>query len=378
MDWDGALRDRAGPFAEAARRFVGDEACPKGTQGIAYLRRRIDRFWDIEEPSEELEATFIEGAGSLLSLLLLERLEGHHVRANETHRLRLGRYGMFDPLGTIEAILASDDPHGELRRSLRRAEAEARDDGPVSRVFVALETALRETTFRIAAVEGTKVRLSEGLEVDLSRAIRATEDQGPAAVAQAVHRLIAVLPGGEGLVSDFASVRDRILPRLVSKTFAQDLEARLSTTALALRPLGTDVQVAFVEHETSRARYIKASELTHWALDEDALFAHAVTRLSRIERPLRYDIEDGIFMARTGDGLDSSRLLLPSLREVLQDALGGSALVAVPHRDTLLAAREAHADALSKFAEDAAARAPHRISTELFRVDDEGLRPVRL
>ena len=75
-------------------------------------------------------------------------------------------------------------------------------------------------------------------------------------------------------------------------------------------------------------------------------------------------------VARTGDGLDSARLLLPTLTAVLRHDLGDAFLLAAPHRDTLLAAPDTDAGRalLLARAADLAARAPHAICDQPFRM----------
>jgi uncharacterized protein YtpQ (UPF0354 family) len=80
-------------------------------------------------------------------------------------------------------------------------------------------------------------------------------------------------------------------------------------------------------------------------------------------------------MARTGDGLDSSRLLLPALRALIAAELGSPFAAAVPHRDALLACSLAPGggvDALRIRARNEAERARHAISGQLFVVREAG------
>ncbi|MEZ4335273.1 MAG: hypothetical protein R3B82_01480 [Sandaracinaceae bacterium] len=91
------------------------------------------------------------------------------------------------------------------------------------------------------------------------------------------------------------------------------------------------------------------------------------------------DTEGGpIVFARTGDGLDAARILLPTLHAVLAPELGDAFLAAIPHRDVLLACADTPRlrEALLARARDDAARAPHRITDRLFRVDADRLAPA--
>jgi len=84
-----------------------------------------------------------------------------------------------------------------------------------------------------------------------------------------------------------------------------------------------------------------------------------------------------LVVARTGDGLDAARLLLPTLPDVLRPELGDAVVAAIPHRDVLYACPRADApiEALAARAADASARAPHPITARLFDLSPRGLSP---
>ncbi len=83
-----------------------------------------------------------------------------------------------------------------------------------------------------------------------------------------------------------------------------------------------------------------------------------------------------LVVARSGDGLDGARLLLPTLHSVLAPELGSPFVAAAPHRDALWACAcepESLRAALAHRVREDAARAPHRIGDELFLVAHRGL-----
>jgi hypothetical protein len=177
-----------------------------------------------------------------------------------------------------------------------------------------------------------------------------------------------------------------VLPRLVPAGF----DAGPSAPPLCLTPLLLDraqgdgtasgIAVALVLPYTERARYLRADEPASWQRSADEVRARAVANLAARSAKAnftRVETATGpLVIARTGDGLDAARLLLPGLREVLAAALGSPCAVAVPHRDTLLACAAASTaiDALTVRAGDEAARAPHRISDAVFVLAQDGLR----
>jgi len=83
-------------------------------------------------------------------------------------------------------------------------------------------------------------------------------------------------------------------------------------------------------------------------------------------------------VARSGDALDSARLVLPGLHGVLATELDPPFAVAVPHRDLLLAVSGADPEmleALARRVADEYARAPHRISPQILELGRRGPRP---
>ncbi|QQR89359.1 MAG: hypothetical protein IPJ88_14305 [Myxococcales bacterium] len=66
------------------------------------------------------------------------------------------------------------------------------------------------------------------------------------------------------------------------------------------------------------------------------------------------------------------RVLLPSIAQKAQNELGGDCVFSIPHRDTLLiapASSPSLCSAVLARANDAASRAPHRISSGLWKLN---------
>ena len=81
-----------------------------------------------------------------------------------------------------------------------------------------------------------------------------------------------------------------------------------------------------------------------------------------------------LYGARTGDGHDSARVLLPALHEELGARLGGAPVLGIPHRDAFFACADEPAlrDELARRTEHDAARAPHKLSARLYRLVGPG------
>jgi uncharacterized protein YtpQ (UPF0354 family) len=372
VSWLDAHRERAPALVEAALAFEPG-GFPPGAEGVRWLARAIDRFRAHPAPDDR---AFVEGAGACLGLLLLDHVGGGAlVRRGETTRLRLGRYGSVDLFGAIERVLDAGDSRSELAVRIREAEAEARGEGARSRVFSVFEAELEKSHPGLSIVDSSDdgVWLEGGIEVDLRRVVSATADLDRAAVVVQVARVLALVPSGAGASDAPGLPLEEIVPRLVARTFLDGFEAQ--GTHLASRPLTESIRVAYVIVFRDRARYLRADELTrHPDLPQIAL-----ANLASRSRAARFDwIESAngpLVVGCTGDGHDAARLLLPSLHDVLAPEIGSPFLVAIPHRDCLLAAPDGDDGrrAIGDRAQAAFARAPHAISLELLRVRPNGL-----
>lgn len=390
-EWIERLRPRCGALVPAAIAFVekhapGEAAAfPRGRDGLARLARALDEWLDggVDDDDERV----VEGAGALLGLLIVDHVgAGAHEQRDGVHRLRLGAHGFFDPFGAIDAALDADDPRACLAARVREAEAEARGEGPIARVVAALERRLGAERPELAIVDrfACTVSLAGGIEIDLVPLVRATADQPIPAVEQAVAKLLRILPGGAGGPAlEWSEVKSRLVPRLVGADFV----ARLGDLAkergrLFLAPIGHDVRLALLVDHGERARYLREDELAAWSVSADDARSVAIANLAARSARARFgklDTMHGpIVVARSGDGLDAARLLLPGLHDVLSPELGSPFVVAVPHRDTLLACPlhpPALVETLRARAQDDAARAPHRITPNLFVKTEGALLP---
>jgi len=395
-DWRDALRETCGALVDAAQQFASPPF-PRGPDGVRALAERVAAHSADEHANEEQDRVFVEGAGALLGLLLVEHAgSGALSRRDGVVRVRVGLRGFVDPFAIVESALDADRPLQSLREALRVAEAEARGDGPLARVLGAVEYRLAEVRVDLGVRERFEALLvlDDGTELDLRRIVDATRDQQQAAVNAAASKLVAMIPSGPGgdaasRVTRWEEICDRVLPRLVPAGF----DAGPSAPPLCLAPLLIDrvrgdgtasgIAVALVIPYTGRARYLRADEPASWELGADEVQARAVANLAARSAKANFTRVDtaagALVIARTGDGLDAARLLLPGLHDVLAAALGSPCAVAVPHRDTLLAcaAQSAAIDALAERARDEAARAPHRISDAVFVLAQDGLRARR-
>lgn len=365
----------------AARVFVESQRPPlpgTGGPGIRWLAAQVEDFIDRDTDGID-DDRFIEGAGALLGLLLLEHLGGRTREREGCHRVQIGRFGWFDPFGAIQQALDAEDPRGCLSECLSVAEREAADKGPISRVVHVFADALdrERPDLRIESQFELTVDLSNGASVDLHRLERVARGQDKDATTEAARRIVSMLPGAHPKEQvSWNEAATRLLPRLVSHAFLASLP---SEHTLYFDAVGNDVHLTLQIRYGTRARYVRRAEVDSWALEPEAARRRAIENLAAKSPWLRVErVTEEILRVRHGDGLDGARLLLPRLAARLA-RLGPTTWVgAAPHRDVLLLACSQAAKELSKRATDAVQRAPHPVSASLFEITHEGPRPWRL
>ncbi|MGB8223433.1 MAG: DUF1444 family protein [Polyangiales bacterium] len=378
-DWLNALEDVGGRLVPTARDFLDLQGRPPlgaGVQGIRWLAAQLEDFADRDTDASD-DDRFVEGAGALLGLLLIDHLGGRTRERDGCHRVQLGRFGWFDPFGAIHEVLDAEDPRRCLSEYLSVAEREAAENGPVSRVVRLFADALGRTRpdLDIESQFELTIELNNGASVDLARLERVARDQDDADAAEAARRIVSMLPGAHAQEeTSWNEAASRLLPRLVSASF---LRALPSEQSLYEDEVGNEVHLTLQLRYGTRARYVRNAEIDSWALQRAAARQLAIENLAAKSRSLRLDrITNAILRIRQGDGLDGARLLLPDLATRLARIETSTWLAAAPHRDVLLLASSDAAEELSRRAEDAMKRAPHPISSSVFAITPQGPRPL--
>lgn len=381
--WIDALASRSGPLLHAATLFTAHHGLepdpPRGVAGLGELSRLI-RGARASLESDEQTREFLEGAGAYLALLLLDHWQdASHTSHAGSHRLRLGSCGTFDPFAAVAHALDAEDAKRTLLAELQLAEREAEGVSPTARVVAEVRRALADRPE--ARVTGHFDRTlwvemhGARIEVDLGRIVEVTRGESEDLLRSAVSRLCASIGGDAGRSSElpWSVARNLLFPRLVGPSFASALPA--DSADLYLRSIGTDVWETLVVKTRERARYVRRLELEEWAKEgavprEQAL--HNLARASERARFLEHDTPHGpMVIAQSRDGLDAARLMLPGLHELLSRTLGSPFLVAVPHRDTLIAAPcepVELVDELKRRVGAAFRDAPHAISEQLWKM----------
>ncbi|GIW72959.1 MAG: hypothetical protein KatS3mg102_2501 [Planctomycetota bacterium] len=288
--------------------------------------------------------------------------------------------------GTLMAVVAVHlEPHRAMRHrpaveSLLASLRLAANPAPSPEEFIArlVELArLRYPARRIAAGEEGLTLVVDGARITLDDAYQAVLDgQRTAPVAyRGLLGAIAVLrPGGQRL----EEVEHRLLPVIKPRWWLERVDAQTRAADRLLRlPFPNDTALVFAVDYTAAMRFVTVEEAERWELPPKLMVRVARRNLQalRAELPLRGVLgqrgELRAVLIQAGDGYDAARILLPGLREKLREHLGEDFLVAVPHRDLLLAFTEHEPqvrEQLVEYVRQQARSRPHPITDRLFRL----------
>lgn len=381
--WMEALRHRAGPLLSAAddlQRWVGPDPFPEGRSGIRRLGELVDAFVFEDRFEDADEDRFIEGAGAMLGLLLIAHVGiGRHRERGTSHGIAIGTHGFFDPFRAVDASLDADRPSTELAKHIAIAEAEAAGEGTVARIHLALDASLSRSRTGRSVRDRFELNatLDDGTELELARFVAVSDDAS--ALEIALDRLVSWLERGPGDVQriDWADVEARVVPRLVSRRFVDELRETRSLT-ISYAPIAHDIGASLVLAYEGRLRFLRADEESSLAAAGNDARALAMRRLDESAGAVRWKAETigGIPCAigTRGDGLAATSILAPTVCRELETKLGRGFVVGVPHRDRLVATNDLDdAASLAAHVADEFRRAPHGVSPCLFRMTDAGL-----
>lgn len=379
VPWIDRVAQQAGPLTSVAQRFArahGLGLDSSAEDALVGLARTIERF------ETDDERAIVEGAGALFGVILIAHFDGRHRSRGPKHRCQLGSVAphiTFDPFAAIERVIDADNVRRELAHQVELAETEVRHEGPVSRVITELgaQLQLAGLPHRISDVFDTTAWLGPDIEVDLGRVIEATHEG--VSVQRAVRRIVESLSNAATQDAlPWSDARERILPRIVNASFLSTLPD--GGKRLCSEEIGPDIYATLALSYERRARYVRMTEIDRWGITTAAAKREALKRLaerSSDTRLGRIDTSSGsMVVAKTGDGLDSARVLLPGMFDLLRDELGSGFLIALPHRDTLIACAGEPQQLLvtvQQHAERESMRAPHAISDQLWRMTRPGV-----
>ncbi len=235
----------------------------------------------------------------------------------------------------------------------------------------------------IAVGEGRLVVERKGRlqHFDLAR-LAVAYRQAPAELDVLMSNLVSAVaaPPPERTLSDFERLRSRILPMLKPAGLIREAERR-GLPRPASRPFLGDLIVTYVIEEPQRLVYLNENHLERWTIGAQHLHEAALPNLQKrtVERArftISGDANQPLIVAASGDGFDATRILLPELLDNWQRHMPGTLLLAVPHRDLLLAFSNDDSDVVERIAAQVRrdAAGDNGLTDQLFCFSDGELR----
>lgn len=368
--------------ADAAAAFCNDFCkvplahWPSGGPGLRNLAALLEHLCEGIDEGQLSEDAVLEGAGALLAVLIADALSGTFVRSSDQVLLRIGAYGCFNPFDAVRRALDDDEPAGALRDEVALAEAEANGTGPHASVVKEVVSQVHaKTTFSFVSCDHAHVTFTDSLQITLAPLLRACAGEAAEVLSATVGRVVGSIPQSNGERQSWDEVAARLMPRLVSAAFMQQMQPR----GLVFVPLLADLHLAFVVEDGKMFRYLRDDEVP--APFKGSLSSRAVENLEARSSEVRvrsYGADPRAINPRFaplsqltyGDGFDASRLCLPALCRALCERFGADCALSVPHRDALLVAAGSQRELLKEATEDAFTRAPHALSRLLFEFVD--------
>lgn len=156
-----------------------------------------------------------------------------------------------------------------------------------------------------------------------------------------------------GIEGDFAANKDRILPQVVPPSLLEFCE-RDGRELAAVGFVG-ELSIAFVVDEPERYCYINQSVLDEWGVTSAQLLAAGLKNLERLSTEASCQQfgtgAQAMFAWETFDGYDASRILLGRELATLAGKVAGSLIIAIPHRDYMVAFGDADPDFVARVQE---------------------------
>ncbi len=192
--------------------------------------------------------------------------------------------------------------------------------------------------------------------------------------------MVELLRAAEGTpdrAGTFDELRDRILPMVIPENADQ------AYTHTVHQPLVSGLMVAYAIDSDRTITYIPREQFESWNVSEDDLHETAIENLvGRSQALSAHAAQDdreniNLILFQTGDGYDTSRIMLPTLHDRLREHLGSPFAAAIPTRDILLCFRnddETIALLREQIADDFR-RMPHQVTDRLLLVTADGIAP---
>jgi len=169
--------------------------------------------------------------------------------------------------------------------------------------------------------------------------------------------------------------QDRIVPVLKDKAWLEEINQSLKAEGNQKvmenvhEVYNEELVIAYAEDSPQSIRYLTPARLAELKLDSKDLRKLVCSNLERLLPTVDMQLEAGVYRIRAGGDYDASLLLLDSVWENSKLEVRGEIVAAIPARDFLIVTGSEDGEGLKvlmAIAEKVTAKAPYRLSTELF------------
>ncbi|HVT89045.1 MAG TPA: DUF1444 family protein [Tepidisphaeraceae bacterium] len=203
-------------------------------------------------------------------------------------------------------------------------------------------------------------------------------DRAKEMIEQWMLELVRASEGPPDLNSSFEELSDRLLPMILRED-----QAAAGPAPMVYQPLVAGLIVGYAIDGPRSLWYVTKPTLARWNVELDALHELALENLvGRSEAIAAQAAQDqdgnvNLILFQTLDGLDASRILLPTLHERLREHLGSPFVAGVPNRDILLCFRDepANVERLRQQIQTDFGQMPHPVTDRLLLVTPDGIAP---
>ena len=187
----------------------------------------------------------------------------------------------------------------------------------------------------------------------------------------------AILKGAAGAIADWKQIRESILFALEPNDYIESCDLRLPVSRRV------DRVPVLIDQRRGTWQWIMRDMLEGWGVSIDdvtkAAFANMASALA--SSTVEHKEIEGVTLGFFGTELPmkSPLLLAPNLKEIVSPIIGWPLHAVVPDQDFLYvwpAEHEQFCERVGAIAVREYSAAPHPVTTELFKVDDDGIRAV--
>jgi uncharacterized protein YtpQ (UPF0354 family) len=246
------------------------------------------------------------------------------------------------------------------------------------KVLRVMKTTFPAKTFEAVPADSLVI-LVDGYELGLDNLRRKFDlsDKSEQTMQELVREHVTVVLHGSKTAprfpESFDQARDRILPQIMAPSIAADKEqVRL--------PFAGDLFIGLVVDDEQAYMYLTEDALKKWGKTENEVYEIALRNLDSRSKGMEiktFTNAGTMFMAvGVADGYDAARILLPGLKKMAAQRLGGPFCFGIPNREFLICWPQAASATVQEMAATRIAAdfktQPYPLSPSVFCVSENG------